>query len=153
MKWFMLLLMLVFVTACGQLPKDNTPPPMDNNFYSLEMSSCTDNVGLMACGFKQEELNKELVIPVRHTGELVITSEKCAFPYSQRFKDTKEIRIKYSDLLINAHGEDSCVYDVKLFIDDFAKGFRGLFILYNTDGLEPLSGKLFNRPSTIPFAS
>ena len=148
MKWLILSLVMFMAVACGQLPKDNTPPPIDNNFYSLEMSSCTDNVGLLACGFKQEEMDKELVIPVRHTGELVISSEKCAFPYSKRFQDEKEIRIKYSELLTNAQGEDSCVYDVKLFIDDFAKGFRGLFVLYNTDGLEPLSGKLFNKPFT-----
>lgn len=129
MKYFIALLLFVLV-SCQNLPVDNTPAPINNNKMMLEMQSCNKHeVGLLGC-FYDETQTGSLTVPLWSNGEYQIQSERCAVTINKRYEGTQKLNLSYQELLANApESEESCLFNIKVFIDKFDNGFEGFFLL------------------------
>lgn len=131
-------LFLALIVACGSIPRDNTPPPIDNNLYTVEMAACGQrDTGVLGCNFStKEDLGKKsLEIPLFHKGEYVVTSKLCNFNTNKRYSKAQTLEFTFQELLAGKPADKYvCDFDIKVFVDGLDKGFRGIFSLTdNTD--------------------
>jgi hypothetical protein len=126
-----LLFLLCVVAGCGSIPQDSTPAPIDYNQYSLELDSCGKrDVGLLGCYYDPSNIKGSLWVPMGHKGEIQISSNRCNFFLNKRFTVNEKLSYEYSQLLANADkAENSCLFDIKVFVDGMDKGLRGQFLL------------------------
>lgn len=140
MKSFLILGMMLILASCGQLPVDQTKPPIESNMYTVEMEACNKRgYGLLGCAYRENEdlSNKYLTIPINHKGEYIIRSNRCGINIDRRYSNQAEIKISFAELLGNRYNQTECLYDVKIFVDGFDKGFKGIFRLFNLEEFEP----------------
>lgn len=147
MKLLFNLIFSIFLVSCGNLPVDTVPSPIDNNLYQVEMESCKKAVGLLGCTYDADTdlSQKYLVIPVAYSGEYLVRSTRCSFNQNRRFQGVNEIKIPYSELLLNRGEEPECLYDVKIFVDGFEKGFKGIFRLVDLEEFKPAKASFLGR--------
>lgn len=130
---YLKILMLCFLLGCSSVPEDPTPAPLDNNLFTLEMASCDKrDVGILACPLSS---GGNLEVPLWGEGEYQITSNNCNFSRNTRYDGDQVVKFSYQDLWDDS--QDQCVYDVKVFIDGFDKGFRGQFLIIRDDFKSP----------------
>ncbi len=131
MKNLLLIICTAIMLAGCSIPQDRSPAPIDHGLRTLEMASCEKrDVGLLGCFFSVEDPIGTLSIPLYHKGEYVITSKQCDYNLNKRYDKKRELTLSYAELLKNKpHDDMNCLYDVKVFVDGFDKGFRGSFLL------------------------
>jgi hypothetical protein len=122
--------MLIIMVGCRSLPHDKTPAPINNNKMTLELQACEkQEVGLIGCSFNERQ-DGSLKIPVWYAGEYQIKSEKCDYTYSSRYEGTQIVEHTFQDLLANKpEKDDTCLFNIKVFIDEFDNGFEGFLLL------------------------
>lgn len=128
MKYLIALFLLVII-GCTT-PQDMTPPPINHNKMTLEMAACDkQEVGLLGC-FYNQDLSKNLRIPLWYKGEYQIRSERCNFFENSRYENSEELEFTYEKLIANKpENEKTCLFNIKVFIDKFDNGFQGFFLL------------------------
>lgn len=153
---YILYSLIFLLTACGSLPKDTSPAPIDNNFYTVEMASCGQrNTGLLGCAYETtNDLTKlYLEIPLFHKGEYLITSNKCNYNSNQIYTKTQTLKLTFAQLLANKSPDQPvCDFDVKVFIEGLDRGFRGIFILSEIDGYIPATVEYWSGQKLAAFS-
>ncbi len=144
MKKILLGIMLLISFSCSELELDKTPKPYDYGQNTLELRTLyQDSIGLIEDFYDPKNISGLIEIPTPHTGELMITSDKCNFYYNSRYSESKTLSFTYEELLKNKEPEiNSCLFDIKLHVDNFDSGFRGYFQLLkkeNKFGVLPYS--------------
>lgn len=146
MKTILMTFILLFFISCGQLPTDQNQSPMDANFYTVELNACgKKGLGLLACSYRNQPKEATLSIPVTHSGSFTIRSNRCGFNRTERFSGDQNIEIKFDELLSYKNNDPECLYEIKIFIDDFERGFQGIFRLFNLEEFEPAKLKFRNK--------
>lgn len=135
---YLAILILLLFTGCQSIPQDPTPAPIKNNLLTLEMSSCGQTqVGLIGCFYK-DDLKPTLTIPLWEKGEYQIKSDRCNFFENKRYMSQQDLVISYETLLANKpQFENTCLYNIKVFIQGFDFGFEGFFLLTDIDTFKP----------------
>lgn len=130
---YVLLLVLMLFGACTT-PQDHTPPPINHNLMTLEMQSCDrQEVGLLGCFFNEQK-EGQLTVPLWYKGEYQIKSERCHYLKNSRYEGSQKLNVPYQELLANKPDfDDSCLFNIKVFIDKFDNGFEGFFVLSQGD--------------------
>lgn len=147
MKPFLLTL-LFFLAACGTIPQDKTPAPMDNNFYTAEISACgKTNLGLLGCNYNSTtDLEQRLEVPIFAAGEIQVKSDNCNYLTNEQNSDKDIFSASFKDLLQNKPPEvNVCDFDIKVFINGMDRGFHGIFSLVDLDDFEPAKGTLLSE--------
>jgi hypothetical protein len=129
----LLSLLLLLLVSC-RTPYDTSPAPINHNLMTQELSSCDQReVGLLGC-FYDIKKNGILSVPLWHRGEWQIKSERCRYIANKRYEGTQKLEISYEELLAGKPDtDDTCLYNVKVFIDGFDNGFEGFFLLSKGD--------------------
>jgi len=155
MKIFSLLLLSLLFTACGSLPRDISPAPFDNNFFTAEIEGCHGkNLGLAGCHYTSlENLSlKFLKLNLFYKGEYEITSRKCSYQKTQKYTRAQTLSISLEDLLANKPSDElSCVFDIKIFVDGLDRGFRGMFITVDRENLDLASASIIYNSNIHEF--
>ena len=151
-SWILYAILGLMLSGCGSIPQDNTPAPIDNNLYTLELASCDKrDVGLMTCSYRESQdlSSRFLEIPLFHEGEFQINSTRCGFERTFRYSDQSTARFSYEELLAGMPSNQStCTFDVKLFVDDLDRGFRGLFTLTDMEDFQEAEATFLDRVFT-----
>jgi hypothetical protein len=155
MKTFFVLLLCLFITACGSFPRDTSPAPFDNNFFTTEIEGCHGkNLGLAGCHYTlSEDLStKFLKLNLFHKGEYEITSSQCSYQKVSAYAGAQILKISLKDLLANKPSDKlSCLFDVKIFVDGLDRGFRGMFIAVNQEDLNLASASIVYNSKLYEF--
>jgi hypothetical protein len=86
-------------------------------------------VGILGC---ENIEGGTLEVPVIYGGEYQIHSERCNYYENKKFGGTQVLSFDYKKLMEGKPENDqSCIFDVKVFISGMDKGLRGQFILAN----------------------
>ena len=143
MKLILVLVMFLMV-SCRSIPYDTTPAPINHNMMTLEMEACgKQEVGLLGC-FYEEPIIGELRIPLWGFGEYQIKSERCNYLANVRYSGKQTLIIPFDELLMHQDEQESCLFNVKVFIDGFDNGFEGFFLLSKGD-INPIKFKLESK--------
>jgi hypothetical protein len=142
---FLFFLLIIFTSSCRSLPYDTSPAPISHNKMTLEIQACgKQEVGLNGC-FYGDDLTESVKIPLWGKGEYQIKSERCQFFENKRYEKAHNLEISFENLLSQKpEQENSCLYNIKVFIDGFDNGFEGFFLLSKGD-LKPLSFEFQNK--------
>ena len=133
-------LFLIILVGCQTIYQDKSPAPINNNLMTLEMFSCNKrDAGLLGCFYKNN-INDNLSIPLWEKGEYQIKSEVCNYFQNKRYVGNQTLNLTYSELIKNKpESEETCLYNIKVFIDGFDNGFEGFFLLSNLDDFSPIN--------------
>lgn len=147
MKTVFVLFFCIFITACGSFPRDTSPAPFDNNFFTAEIEGCHGkNLGLAGCHYNElEDLSQKfLKINLFHQGEYEITSTKCSYQKTAIYTQNQILKVSLEDLLANKPSDElSCIFDIKIFVDGLDRGFRGMFVVVDQEDLNLASASIF----------
>ena len=135
----LLLMALTFFVSCQNLPHDRLPSANEHGLFNVELRSCKkQDIGTLGCIIPIDRSNSFLQVPTSLTGSYLIRSNTCGFFEEGSFKDNQILSFSYDHLLKSRGNAKECLYDVKIFIDEYQKSFRGLFKLTDTEDFELL---------------
>lgn len=128
--YFFTIFLCIFIYSCGRIPVDKTPAPIDNNLWTLEMSTSENtDVGLIGVSYYRSEGAEEYVdIPLIGKGTLTIRSQRCLYENVQTYDvgDWAIRRFSISDLVAKVpSSEFACIFNIVMFVEGLDKGFQG----------------------------
>lgn len=175
MNKLLLIIALMTMTSCGGLPVDNTPAPIDKNFYSLDLELCGEiSYGLGGCAWnKGEDLSKKfLTVNLHHKGNYTVRSSGCNFEKRQEYDEDQRVSFTFEELLEGKPDETkTCAFSVMMRPEGFDKSMRANFLIYdqeefNIEDQAEFNGRSFkngvawlqiraggNRATAITFAT
>jgi hypothetical protein len=135
-----LYVILVFLlTACGTVPVDTTPAPIDNGLWTLELRTETKvDVGLMSDFIG----NGSLSFPVIKDGRYSVRSERCNYNNEQNYSvdGIDYITLDYQELVKDKPTKEfACIFNIQVFVNGFDKGIQGQFLLARKDFPAPIA--------------
>lgn len=159
LKLCSLIFLVSIFASCGQLPRDNSPAPIDHGHYTLEMHYGNSfDVGLLGAkeDFDSPKIG-HLKIPVWHKGKISVESKRCVYSKTKDFSDKEEIKFSTRELIKNAPNEEfACIFNVYLFVEGLDRGLQGQFYLLRDEGFSPIDfnilGTKYNTVGWHQFA-
>ena len=132
--------MLFLLGSCGSLPYDNSPAPIDNGLWSLELiHEGQRDLGLMGSTFDIPG-ERFVEFPIWGKGVYSVRSKRCNLELSQEFKSNKlqYVKIKLKDLLKDMPpSEFACIFNIQVFVDGMDKGIQGqLFLVREEEDID-----------------
>lgn len=139
-------LMILIVVGCKHFPIDRVPSGNDLGLRNIELASCeTRDLGILGCIAPEDLTTAFLKIPTGLEGEYQIRSNKCGFFEEGSFSNNETLSFSYAHLLRNKEDQKECLYDVKLFVDNFKEILRGLFKITDLESFNPAKMTFQNR--------
>lgn len=151
LKNFILILAMLFLMGASCDLKDSTMPPIDGNFYTQEIVSCTDKTdfGFGGCYYTSSDsttIDKKFIsIPLMYKGEYQIRSRNCIYSRAEKYEGDQVLKLPVSELIqYKPSSEDHCLFDVYVKPErkNQDKGIQGQFILYDMEEFIPAKASM-----------
>lgn len=142
------LVCFLLISGCGGIPIDNTPAPLDNNFYTFEIDVCgTKGYGLNGCALDFNSPGGRTVeFDAFYKGEYVIQSDGCLFDRRSMYDDTERVVLSIGELIANRpSGAIACIFTMSIYPKKFDRGLSAKFILYNLEEFGIASSNILGR--------